>query len=67
MPAPKKLQDIPNRPEFKGRNVYKHTAGDDKEATAAHLDKLGKSNTNDLTIHAGGYYSTPKKTKKPTK
>ena len=67
MAAPKKLQNIPNRPEFEGRTVYKHTVGDDKKATADNLDKLGKSDPNGLRIHPGGYYSVPKKTKKTTK
>ncbi len=65
--APKKLQNIPDRPEFEGRDVYKHTVGDDKAATAAKLAKLGETNPNDLRIHAGGYYSVLKKSKKNTK
>ncbi len=47
--------------------MYKHTVGDDKAATAAKLDKLGETNPNDLRIHAGGYYSVLKKSKKNTK
>ncbi len=65
--APKKLQNIPDRPEFEGRDVYKHTVGYDKEATLAKLNKLGETNPNDLRIHAGGYYSVLKKSKKNTK
>lgn len=63
---PKKLQlkDVPKSPEFAGRDVWRHTAGDNPEAFKANYQKLSDQDYNGLRMHAGGYYSIPKKTKK---
>lgn len=58
---PKKMQlkDVPNKPEFSGRDVYKHEMGD----TQGTQSNLGKMNPYDVVMHSGGYYSVPKKEK----
>ena len=62
---PKKLQlkSVPKGEEFAGRDVWKHSVGDDPKVMAAHYQKLSDDNYNDLMMHSGGYYSVPKKPK----
>lgn len=63
---PKKLQvkAVPKGEEFAGRDVWKHSVGDDAKAMAQHYQSLSDEHYNDLMMHVGGYYSVPKKTKK---
>lgn len=66
--VPKKLgaKSLPEGPEFKGRDVWKHTKGDDAATTLSHISILGQRHPNDFRMHAGGYYSIPAE-KKPKK
>lgn len=67
--VPKKLGKgaIPEGPEFKGRDVWKHTKGDDAATTLSHISILGQRHPNEFRMHAGGYYSVPTAKKASTK